>query len=110
MTTWALENAVDTADSMASRGFGTGRRTAYSNYRLTRRDAAALIFLTLAGLICATLAASGVVEVAFFPRFELGGNALATVLLTTAWLALCIFPLALGLWEDAVWRSLRSEI
>jgi energy-coupling factor transport system permease protein len=110
MTTWALENAVDTADSMASRGFGTGRRTAYSNYRLTRRDMAVLVFFVLAGLVCAVLVALGVVEVAFFPHFELGGNAPATILLTGAWLALCVFPLALGLWEDAVWRSLRSEM
>jgi energy-coupling factor transport system permease protein len=110
MTTWALENAVDTADSMASRGFGTGRRTAYSNYRLTRRDVTVLVFLVLAGLVCVTLAASGVVAVTFFPRFELGGSTLATILLTVVWLALCVFPLALGLWEDAVWRSLRSEM
>jgi energy-coupling factor transport system permease protein len=110
MATWALENAVDTADSMASRGFGTGRRTAYSNYRLTRRDVAVVAFVTLVGCACAALAASGAVTVAFFPRFELGGNALTIIPLTIAWLALCAFPLAFGLWEDAVWRSLRSGI
>ncbi|MDR0347582.1 MAG: energy-coupling factor transporter transmembrane protein EcfT [Coriobacteriales bacterium] len=112
MTTWALEGAVDTADSMAARGFGTGRRTAYSNYHLSRRDALALAFVALAALACVVLVASGLVSVDFFPRFTTQGTGgwPATALLSLAWTALGAFPLALGLREDAVWRSLRSRI
>ena len=32
MITWSMENAVETADSMKARGFGTKRRTAFSVY------------------------------------------------------------------------------
>jgi energy-coupling factor transport system permease protein len=111
VTTWALEGAIDTADSMAARGFGSGRRTAYSDYRLARRDMLALGLVALAALTCTTLVASGLVSVAFFPRFVLEGTGgvAAAVPLLLIWMALCAFPLVFGLWEDAVWRSLRSR-
>jgi energy-coupling factor transport system permease protein len=112
MTTWSLEGAVDTADSMAARGFGSGRRTAYSDYRLVRRDALALGFVTLAALVCVVLTAGGFVSVGFFPRLvmEGTGGVAATALLSLVWAALCVFPLALGLREDAVWRALRKKV
>lgn len=38
LLTWTLENALITADSMKSRGYGTTKRTAFSLYRFERRD------------------------------------------------------------------------
>ena len=38
LVTWALENGIETSDSMRSRGYGLHGRTAFSIYRLTRRD------------------------------------------------------------------------
>lgn len=38
LVTWALENAIETADSMKSRGYGLKGRTAFSIYRFNRRD------------------------------------------------------------------------
>ena len=38
LVTWALENAIETADSMKSRGYGLRGRTAFSIYRFNRRD------------------------------------------------------------------------
>lgn len=38
LVTWALENAIDTADSMKDRGYGLPGRTAFSIYRFDRRD------------------------------------------------------------------------
>jgi energy-coupling factor transport system permease protein len=49
MVTWSLENAIETADSMKSRGYGLPGRTAFSIYRFDRRDRAALIWLLLCG-------------------------------------------------------------
>jgi energy-coupling factor transport system permease protein len=110
MTTWALENAVDTADSMTSRGYGTAHRTSYSNYRLVRRDASVLGFLVAGAIVCVLLVVTGTVSVAYFPAFMTGGNFWADVLLVSVWVAVCLTPLALGLGEDAVWRSLRSSL
>ena len=38
LVTWALENAIQTSDSMQSRGYGLRGRTAFSIYRFTKRD------------------------------------------------------------------------
>lgn len=38
MTTWALENSVETADSMKSRGYGLRGRNHFSIYRFDTRD------------------------------------------------------------------------
>ena len=56
MVTWALENGVITADSMAARGYGVGKRTHFSLFRFRMRDgillgcAAVLLLLSLLGL------------------------------------------------------------
>ena len=38
LTDWALEGSIVTADSMRSRGYGTGKRTNFQIYRMTGRD------------------------------------------------------------------------
>ena len=38
LVTWSLENAIETSDSMRSRGYGLRGRTAFSVYRFTKRD------------------------------------------------------------------------
>ena len=38
LVTWALENAIETSDSMRSRGYGLKGRTAFSIYHFTRKD------------------------------------------------------------------------
>lgn len=44
MITWALENAIETADSMKSRRYGLKGRTAFSIYRFDERDKYTLIW------------------------------------------------------------------
>ena len=62
MITWSLENAIETADSMKSRGYGLKGRTAFSIYRFDARDKMAMVFLAFCGiyLLC------GVMVSAFF--------------------------------------------
>jgi energy-coupling factor transport system permease protein len=49
LTTWALENAVETADSMRSRGYGLPGRTAFALYRFDGRDGKLLLAFSLCG-------------------------------------------------------------
>ena len=49
MVTWALENAIETADSMKSRGYRQKGRTAFSIYRFDDRDKTALLYLGFCG-------------------------------------------------------------
>jgi len=110
MVTWALENGIETADSMRSRGYGLPGRTAYSNYRFDRRDsmAVAAMMVLMAMVVSAGLSAK--VGVVFYPQFALVDAQPFAALALLAHAALCLLPLALDLREAVLWRSYRSKI
>ena len=70
LSAFALEGTVDTADSMAGRGFGLAGRTSYASRRFEKRDGAAL--LLLAGLFVPLLLFGGAFQVRAFPLLSLG--------------------------------------
>jgi len=67
LITWALENAIDTADSMKSRGYGLPGRSAFSIYRFEKRDQLALLFLAVCGGSIIAGALMGQLEFHFYP-------------------------------------------
>lgn len=108
--TWSLENAVETADSMKSRGYGTGKRTAYSVYIFSERDKTALAFLIFCGVFLLSAAAGGKLFWRFYPSIR---GVLAdplTVAAQIVYFCLCIMPVAIDLKEDAEWKRLSSKL
>lgn len=108
--TWALENAIVTADSMKSRGYGLPGRTAFSRARFTARDRrlacilGGLLALTGAGLL------AGAGRADYFPAVALAPGRAWSVGTYLAFALFCNFPLLLH-WKEAVtWRRLRSKI
>lgn len=110
MITWSLENAVETADSMKSRGHGLKGRTAYSIYRFTRRDFAVLVLELLLGAAACVLLFCGFCEFWYYP--SVSGNIFSTqsVLDYVIYAVLMLMPLAINVWEGAKWKRLRSKI
>jgi len=109
MVTWALENAIETADSMKSRGYGLPGRTAFSIYRFDKRDKQALIVLLfLGGTVLAGAALEGLTW-RYFPSVKWSTTPLSFCVLV-AYAALCAFPIILNRKEDRKWNALRSNI
>lgn len=54
LVTWALENAIETSDSMRSRGYGLKGRTAFSIYKFTKKDKGLLAVMAALFLVFAT--------------------------------------------------------
>ena len=110
MVTWALENAIETADSMRSRGYGLPGRSAFSIYRFDSRDTAALLWL----LFCGTYLVSGWIAGAFrwyyYPAVSGVRVTAFTVSFPVVYLALCLTPMIIDYAEDRVWKRLRSGI
>lgn len=108
LITWALENAVDTADSMRSRGFGLRGRTAFSNYRFDACDRAAMGIL--AGLFAVVLAGlfAGQNTAVYFPLVTLPPLTPFSFVVYAAYAVLLLFPLIVNLQEAIVWRRLKS--
>ena len=110
MVTWALENAIETADSMRSRGYGLPGRSAFSIYRFDSRDRAALLWmLCCGGFIIAGWIAGGF-AFNYYPMLSAAPVTPLTVMFPLAYLALCLTPVILDRKEERVWKRLNSEI
>ena len=110
LVTWALENGVITADSMAARGYGSARRTAFSRYRFTRGDA----MLLAAGLLMTTLSLwgvlSGALDVKYYPAVRWAETSPLGWAAMIGYGALALWPALLEGGERLKWRFLRSKI
>ena len=110
MVTWSLENAIETADSMKSRGYGLPGRTAFSIYRFDDRDKAAFAWLCFCGFyICAGWLAGGFAW-RYYPTVKGAPFGAFPVSFQLVYLALCLTPVFLDHMEDRKWKLLRSEI
>ena len=107
--TWALENAIETADSMKSRGYGLKGRTAFSVYRFDERDRNMLCWLGFCGLF---LLAGGVArgfDFRYFPSIRGAVLTPVSCLFYLAYFALCITPVAVNVREERIWNSIHSK-
>lgn len=110
LLTWALENAIETADSMKSRGYGLPGRTAFSIYRLDGRDRAALFWLCLCGFYLFCGWAAGGFYWRYYPTLRGAALSPFPVSFQLAYLALCLTPVILNRREDQKWTRLQSNI
>jgi len=110
MVTWALENAIETADSMKSRGYGLPGRTAFSIYRFDKRDKYAMIFILLCTGYIIAGSLSGGLYYRYFPTINGMGAKPYSLSLYICYLALCIAPVIINIMEDRKWKATQSGI
>lgn len=109
MITWSLENAIETADSMKSRGYGLPGRTAFSIYTWQERDTITLTWLLFCGwfLGCGWLA--GGLGFQYYPLVKTAPVTPLTLCFFLAYTALCLTPILLNKKEDFVWKRLLTQ-
>ena len=110
MITWSLENAIETADSMKSRGYGLKGRTAFSIYRFEERDKYALIWLSFCGLFIIAGALLNAFGFRYFPDIRYAAFDMTTIPFYCVYSALCITPVILNLKEERKWKTSVSEM
>jgi energy-coupling factor transport system permease protein len=103
-----LENALETADAMKSRGYGLPGRTAFSIFRFDKRDRKALCVLLFAGGYVAAGAANGAVRFRYFPSMRGSFFDAYTISIFFVYGLLCLFPVVINCSEDQKWNSLQS--
>lgn len=110
MITWSLENAIETADSMKSRGYGLKGRTAFSIYRFEERDKYALIWLSFCGLFLVAGTILNAFGFRYFPDIRYAAFDMTTIPFYCVYSALCITPVILNLKEERKWKTSVSEM
>ena len=105
LLTWVMEDAVDTADSMKARGYGSGKRTSIAHYTFCLSDG--LLCAASAVLLIGTviLTAGGFVGYEFFPRLSRHGGWIMG-LLAAGYSAVVLAALLGMVTEDVRKRSL----
>ena len=106
MITWSLENAIETADSMKSRGYGLRGRSAFSIYRFEERDRCAMGWLIFCGIYLLCGCISGGFAFRYFPSIRMVPFSGHSVTLYGAYLGLCIMPVILNFTEERKWKAL----
>lgn len=110
MISWSLENAVETADSMKSRGYGLSDRTAFSNFTFSKRDIALLcaIFVLLGYILIN--AVLGQMKFYYYPQIIGEALTVRSVSVYLAYFLLCATPMIIECREAYKWKLLKSKI
>lgn len=110
MTTWALENSVETADSMRSRGYGLRGRNNFSIYRFDTRDRIFFSVLIVFGSLVLGGIVTKQVYFLYYPALVMNENTLWATLVYIFYGILCFLPIIINLAEDIKWHYLKSKI
>lgn len=109
MVTWSLENGIETADSMKSRGYGLPGRSAFSIYTFDKRDRKVLLWLTFcaAGMIAGIFSDHFTWQ--FYPVMRGRPMDAVVICLHLLYLALGMTPVFLHWHEERNWNKRRKE-
>ena len=110
MTTWALENGIETADSMTGRGYGLKGRTSFADFRFDSRDKLCCLLLVLFLIPVVFTLGKGFVYISYYPLISLNALSPAALINYCAYGLVCFFPFILDLTEDIKWHVLKSKI
>ena len=110
MTTWALENSVETADSMKSRGYGLRGRNNFSIYRFDTRDKIMFSLMAIMGIAVILGIVTKTVSFLYYPLIQMNANGVWAILVYICYGALCLLPVTINVVEDIKWHYLKSKI
>lgn len=111
VTSWALEGSIITADSMKSRGYGSGKRTSFAIYRFDIRDKIMIVIMIALVLIVSICGLMGGVEASYTPSMYISPMTnIYSLIGAIAYLIFLSIPTFLNLKEALIWHFLRSRI
>ncbi len=113
LISWSLEASIESADSMAARGYGLKGRTSFHLFRFEKRD----LFLLLLVLAASAAAAGGLIAGAFrfyfYPEIRPVAPALSPVVKAgslACFVLLLSIPAAIDLLGEYQWKRSGSQI
>jgi len=109
MVTWALENAIETADSMKGRGYGLPGRTTFSIFRFDRRDNYALLYILTSSAVVLICTVMGANYYRYYPTISGEWTSASTIAAFIAYFALGAFPIVVNAYETASRTPLGNQ-
>ena len=110
MMNWALENSIETADSMKSRGYGLKGRTSFSNYTFEKRDKDVLTIMIVLTIIAISGTIKGENDIVFFPMLKVNSIELFSIIVYISYFLLCLSPVFIEIIENIKWKYIEKSI
>lgn len=107
LVTWALEDAVETADSMKARGYGLKGRSSFSIFVFTKRDKVMFLLIMAIGLILCFGYYCGYGSLRFYPNIADIKFDFRSIIIYLSFLILGALPSILEILEDRKWKKLK---
>ena len=107
MLQWVMENSIDTANSLESRGYGLAKRTSFSLYKIEKRDIVIILGVLISDICVMWGYFGGILEFEYFPMIS---EVKFNVPLILVYVILCIMPLILDMAEERKWRYTELKI
>ncbi len=107
LISWSLEASIETADSMAARGYGLKGRSTYSMYKFILRDLFLTFLMILFAFISLFFMKKYDVEVIFYPSVEYPQCDLHFIVVLLSFFALSMIAPILDLIGDIKWKRLK---
>lgn len=100
MTIWALENAIETAGSMKSRGYGHTERMEFSIFTFDKRDKKDLLYIVILGIYTLAGKLAGEMYFRYFPSFKTSSFSIFWISVFISYFALCMCPIIIEIREE----------
>lgn len=109
MVTRALEDAVETSDSMKARGYGLPGRTAFSVFRFGKRDVKAIIMIFVCGICVITGIIFDKIGFKCFPYITMSPITAVSRVSYIAYGVLLFLPTLIEVMEERRWKTLKNK-
>lgn len=110
LITWALENAIDTADSMKARGYGLRERTTFSLFVFEKRDGIMLAVIVLLFIVSGAGGLVGSTTFYYYPTFSQVSWSASHLFYYSVYALLTMIPVGIELVGGLKWRYLKSTM
>ncbi|MCI8307733.1 MAG: energy-coupling factor transporter transmembrane protein EcfT [Lachnospiraceae bacterium] len=110
MVMWSFEKSIERSDSMRARGYGVGRRTSYSKYIFTKRDAAYAVLILTMSIFVLTNMLCGNIYSQYYPYYKIDGKDPLAGLTYVSYALLTMLPAMDIVKENIRWKLLKSKI
>lgn len=110
LVAWSLEASIESADSMASRGYGLKGRSSFHLYKMIRRDVLALSYILILGVIAVIGCLNGYGGMIFYPTIKLPEISVPQMTTLISYIMLAAMPIALDIIGEYRWEKLHSTI
>ena len=109
MVTWALENAIDTADSMKARGYGLKGRSSFSIFTFDTRDKWVGSIMLVLFLIVTGGVMGGLAYASYNPVIKYSAFTPLSISVYVIYLAFCLMPVFVDVAEGIKWKQLTKD-